>query len=479
MSRIGVSLTGMERGLLNRLAEANAEIAAATLRKTTGHRINRPADDVSGFMMLSKMQTQLYGVRNTMTNVTAASSMVSQTQDAIGDIEDQLAIIRTELLKDEEGALTPDERVASQTKIDDAIDAIKSLATTAIDGRKVLDGSATYSTTGIHPQQISNMVVYQSGAGAGAPVSPTIYGQVTAAATRGELQYEGKTGLASIQADATFTITGSLGEYEFSVTEDEALTTLRDEINATSHKTGVTASVEDDTLTLTSVDYGSDATITIGVTAGTFTTTGTGAGTDATVEINGQSYDGDTTVGRTSGNTFSYYQNGLHYDIEFQAGYAGGINTITIGGGALEYAISTDLSRTSALSVQSLLPARLGGVSGTLDQLYSGGSLAGLDDKTSQAIRVVDEAIGVVTRAGGSVDGFFNSQIASASTLLEEMETDLEDAIDEVDGVNDTEEDTKIAYYQALAENAVSGLTILNNQRLAIVDMIRQIAGLD
>lgn len=92
---------------------------------------------------------------------------------------------------------------------------------------------------------------------------------------------------------------------------------------------------------------------------------------------------------------------------------------------------------------------------------------------------MVDEAIGVVTRAGGSVDGFFNSQIASASTLLEEMETDLEDAIDEVDGVNDTEEDTKIAYYQALAENAVSGLTILNNQRLAIVDMIRQIAGLD
>ena len=483
MSRIGVSLTGMERSLLNRLADANAAIATSTLRKATGHQINRPADNPAAFKALSNLQTQLYDVRNTMKNVSAASSMVSQTQDAMSQIQTQLGVIRTELLKDEDGALTPDQRAESQAKIDTAIEAINSLATTSINGRGVLDGSAAFRTTGVNVQQVASMTVYGTGAGAGAPVSPTVYGEVIEAATQAELAYAGKAGLATIQADATFTVTGSLGAYEFSVTEDEALGTLRDEINATSHKTGVAAALAGDTLTLTSVGYGADATIAISVTDGTFTTTGgegdgTAKGTDATVQINGQTYDGATSGGRTSGNTFTYAENGLRYDMELKAGYTGGINTITIGGGALQYAISTDLARPSVLSVQSLLPARLGGISGNLDQLRSGGSLAGLGSNTSQAIRVVDEALGAVTRASGNVDGFFNSQITSASTLLTEMETDLEDAMDGIDGVNDTEEDIKIAYYQALASNSVSGLAILANQRLAIIDMIRNIAGL-
>ena len=73
----------------------------------------------------------------------------------------------------------------------------------------------------------------------------------------------------------------------------------------------------------------------------------------------------------------------------------------------------------------------LGGPSGRLDQLASGGTLDGLDSNTSQAIRVVDEALADLTRIEGAVDGFFNSAITSTSDLLSALETDLEDAVDE------------------------------------------------
>ncbi len=483
MSRIGVSLSGMERSLLGRLAEANAAIAVSTLRKSTGRRINMPADDPSGFLALSGLQTRLSDVRNTIQNVSAAGSMVAQTQTAMSDLESQLDTIRTELVKDEDGALTPDERAESQAKIDTAVDAIRDLATTAIGGRRVLDGSAAYRATGVNPLQVANLTVYRAGTGAAQPASPTIYGEVLEAATQAELEYAGKPGAASIQTDATFTITGSLGSSEFSVVEDEALTDVRDRINQVSHKTGVTATVTDDTLSLASVGYGSDASMAIDVTEGAFTTTGgngdgTADGTDASVRINGQTYDADTSGGSTSGNTFTYSENGLQYALELRAGHLGGIDPITIGDGALRYALSTDLSRASALSVPSLLPARLGGDSGTLDQLQTGGALAGLADNTSQAIRVVDEALGMLTRVGGTVDGFYNAQVTSASELLAETETALEDAIDEIDGVNVAEENALITHYQDLAANAVSGLAIVSQQRAAIIDMIRHIAGL-
>lgn len=483
MSRIGVSLSGIERSLLGRLAEANTAIAVSTLRKSTGRRINMPADDPSAFLALSGLQTRLSDVRSTMQNVSAAGSMVAQTQTAMSDLETQLDAIRTELLKDEDGSLTPAEQAESQAKIDTAIDAIYSLATTAIGGRRVLDGSAAYRATGVNPLQVANLTVYRTGTGTAQPASPTIYGEVLEAATQAELDYAGKPGDASIQTDATFTITGSLGSYEFTVVEDEALSDLQDRINQTSHKTGVTATVADDTLSLVSVGYGSDASIAIAVTEGTFTTTGghgdgTAEGTDASVRINGHTYDADTSGGITSGNTFTYSENGLHYALELRAGHVGGIDPITIGDGALRYAISTDLSRTSTLSIPSLLPARLGGGSGTIHQLQSGGGLAGLGENTSQAIRVVDEALGMLTRVGGTVDGFYNAQVTSASEMLAETETALEDAIEEIDGVNVVEENALITHYQDLAANAVSGLAILSQQRAAIIDMIRHIAGL-
>jgi len=473
MSRIGATLSGAERTLLNRLAEANAAATINTLRLATEKKINYPSDDPAAFVMLSRLQGRLSLVTATMSNVTAASSIISQAQTTLDQIRTQLNTIRTELLKDEDRTLTASERAAAQANIDSAIDQINILAATDIDGRRVLDGSADYDVSGRRSTQVADLVVHSIVDGS----SPTISGNVLQTATQAELVYTGASGKTT--ADATFTLTGALGSASITVINNEDLDDVAERINDNSHKTGITASVSGDDLTFTSVEYGTSATASIEVTSGTFSVTGAGAdgvayGTDAVAEINGQTYSGNSV----SGNRFTVSQNGFRYEIEFAAGHTGGFDRITVSGDALTFALSTGFTHRSALSIPAVYANCLGGLSGTLDQIASGGTVSGLDENTSHALRIVDEAIGELDRIEGTVDGFYDAAITSSSNLLADLEEELEEAITETDGYDEDEETLLLAKNQQLASNAVAGLAILNQQRAAIVDLIQEIAGL-
>jgi flagellin-like hook-associated protein FlgL len=697
MGRIGASLSGIERTLLNRLAEANTAATLNSLRLATGKKINHPSDNPTTFVTLSRFQSRLSVVTATLGNVTAAAGMISQAQTALAGIRTQLGTIRTELLKDEGRSLSASERAEAQANIDTALDAIQSLVNTDINGRKLLDGSADFNITGRIASQVAGLTVYstaaagpvvaaepaeltytgdsryaaaaatikivgndgtsggiaittddtlesiavavnaetgttgvvatvddntltfsslQSGsdaqvqvvveagtfatrggdgfgkaAGIGAAFgsTPAISGYVTEAATQAELLYTGSG--SNPAADATITLTGTLGSTAISVSTAETVADVAEKINNDSHKTGVTASVEtvdgDDVLTFTSVDYGTDATIAVTVGSGTFETTGgngdgTANGTNVEAVINGHTYSGttaaqgaeirhrekgatfafdadfnltghlgtrsysalttksldtlaaeiaaessltgvtatvdgndlvlsstitgqqarvsinvtsgtfDTVDGETSktgsdavqgstsvdGNRIAVSQSGFRFEIELAAGFTGSFNPITIDGGALDFALSTDLDYLSTLAIPGLQPERLGGLSGGLYQIASGGDYSGLDEMTSRAIRIVDEALGQLTRVDGSVDGFYNAQISTSSELLDDLEEDLEDAITQTDGYNEVEETLLLTKNLDLADNALAGLAILCQQRSSIVALIQQSAGL-
>ena len=472
MARIGSILSTAERRLLGQLQKINAQAAIASFRLATSRRVNKPRDDPSAFLALSQFQTRLGTVGAAMANVTAASSRVTQAQDAIGEIRDQLDAARAELVKDEDRTLTSAERAAAQAAVDEAIDEVNALAGTAIDGRPMLNGAADYPVSGRNSAQVRELRVYAT-AGSGG-TTPTISGSVTAAATRAELLYTGSGGQTT--AAATFTLAGDLGSTTISVANAEALSSVAEKINNDSHKTGVTASVDDDELSLTSVQYGSDVRISVTVTSGTFNVTGgngdgTADGTDATAEINGVTCQG-------KGTRFNVNQNGFRFDIEFAAGFSGNFATMTVAGDPLVFDLSGSPAHTSKLAIPSLLAGRLGGLSGTLDQVATGGPYSGLDANTSRAIRIVDEALGKLDLVEGLVDGFHGAAITASYNLLDALQSDLEDAVVATDGYDVEEETERLAYYADLASNAVSGLTILNQQRQTLVDMLKQVAGL-
>ena len=470
MSRIGATISGVERRLLNRLAEADAAIVLSTLRLATGVKINSPRDNPSGFVTLSFFQSDLNVVTSTLKGVTAASTLVAQAQTTLDQIRTQLNTIRTKAVADEDGQLTDSQRAANQAAIDQAIEEINRLAGTDFGTRRLLDGSANFTFTGLDNSEVFDLQVFSSGRAA----TQTISGTVDSAGTQAQLTYTGASG--QITANATFTLTGDRGSQTISVNNGENLTVARDRINAEAHITGVTASVSGDVLTFTSIDYGTDADIAIVVDSGTFAVAGgngdgTANGTDATATINGQAFTGN-------GNSFTINDNEFRYTVEFVGAFSGAFSTVTVSGSPLAFALSTDPSRLSQLPIPGLQAIRLGGLSGTLDQLQSGGSAAGLNTNAPLAVRVVDEALGDLDVIDGLVDGFADQAIAASSSLLTAFQTDLNDGIDSINKVDTNEESLLLAKNQLLADNALAGLSILNQQRADVVNLIKQIAGL-
>ena len=261
MARIGASLSGIERRLLNQLATSNAAATLNNLHLAAGKRILAPSDNISAFTALSGLQTRLTTVTATMANVTSANSLISQTQTAVSQIRTQLELIQTELLKDEDQTLTASERAEGQATIDAAIAEINSLAATTIDGRRMLDGSAAYTVQGKNSSQVSRVTVHSKGSG-----GPAVVGE------KAELTYTGTNRFVS--ADATIEITGNLGTTSIATTTNDTLEDLAAKINERSSSTGVTASVEQNTLTFASAEIGANESISVEATAGTFAVSG-------------------------------------------------------------------------------------------------------------------------------------------------------------------------------------------------------------
>jgi flagellin-like hook-associated protein FlgL len=465
MGRIGSTLSGFQLRLLNLHAEATAAANLNSLRLASGSNILSPGDDVSGFVDLSGFESELAAVRQASTNVSNASALVSGAQLLLDQVRTQLDTIRSRAVEDEDQGLTADERAANQAAIDEAIAEIDRLVSTEVNGRRLLDGSADFRYAGLDGDEVRELRVLSLGSAD----SQTISGSVTSAATQATLAYTGLAGTVN-SGDATLTLTGSRGSTTLSATDGEDLTDVRDRVNADSHRTGVTAEVAGNVLTFRSVGYGSDETIEISATSGTFTVAGTGEGIDATATINGRSITGD-------GNRFSVHDNGFRFTIEFAAGFSGAFNTVTASGTALTFALTTELSQTSSLAIPGLQASRLGGPSGMLDQLLSGGDYAGLGDNSATAIRIVDEALADLTRIEGAVDGFANGVIESAAALADGFESELEDAIDAINLVDEERESLLQTRNEALATNALAALANLDAHQQRLLDLVRQIAG--
>lgn len=470
MSRISATLSGIERTLLMRLAEANAAAAASAQRAAAGVRILRPRDDPSGYFAVATQQARLNAVNVAASNTAVAAALAAGGQSTLDQIRAQLDLIRAKAVEDEDGSLTADERLANQTAIDEALAEIRRLVAAPVEGRRLFDGSIDYRAAGRNNAQVAAIEVYSLGA------ATTLSGTVTAAATRAQLVYNGGGGNIDT-GDATFTLSGARGSASIGVTDGQSLASVAAVINAESHRTGVTASTAGDDLTFTSVDYGGDAEIRIEATVGSFAVTGgngdgTANGTDATLTLNGQNLTAD-------GNRVSLVELGTHALLELTPGFTGALDAITLSaGGALSFALSPDVGRTVSFALPSLAPELLGGVSGVLADIATGGASGGLGGNASQAIRIVDEALGDLDRTAGRVDAFADSAVASSSALLAAWKSDLEDAIDQINGVDEAEELQLQAHYLALADNAAAGLAILQQQRTRIIEILRQAAGL-
>lgn len=468
MLRLGPSFGGFEKQLLGALAAANAQVALSTLRVSTGKRINSPSDNPSQFVQLDSLQREKSAVQAAVERVDGAANIGSQLQTSLDTAIKQLSDIRKLLLDDADQSLTTASRIENQQKIDAALQQISLLARKPIEGKRILDGGSNYLVTGQNAAQVKNVQVYSLGA------NTTLSGSVIAAATKSSLSYSGADG--KVTAAASFTLSGKLGSAAVSIAANDTLSSVATKINNASYGTGVIATADGDELTFSTVDFGTKATISINVTSGTFATTGgngngTAQGTNAVATLDG------LAPASIEGNRLTYARNGTHVEIELTAGYTGAITPLSFSDSlTFKFALGTGTEQTK-LGLRGIQLEILGGNSGTLDQLASGGSLSGLSTNTAQAIRVVDEASAQLTVLAGKVNGFTDITINSSMEFLNAWDQNLTTSISKVNGVDDDVENKNITKYQTLASNALASLAILQQQQASMAYLVQRLAG--
>jgi hypothetical protein len=454
MSRIGASLSGLEQLFLKQLQAVDSAALNSAIKLATGKQVPRPSFDPSAFVLISSFENRLNVVESTQPQVDVAANIGAESQLALDEYRTQLTAIRSALLLDEEQSLTAEERAVQQSLVDASIEQIQGIVGREIGGRTYLDGSTNYTFSGKDSSQIGEIQAF-------ALRETTFSGSVSSAATQSVASYTGTAGNID-SGDATFTLSGKRGATTVSVIDGETLAEVASRINQESHKTGITAEAAGDTLTFTTVDYGDNARLDLAVSSGTFTTA--------------VSATGNTQL---DGNRVSYTNNGAHVSFEFQSGFTGTFNPVTVSDtNVAKFSLTPEINNVSTFSLPSVQAERMGGVSGKLSDLLSGGSLSGLGANTSGAIRVIDEALADLTLIEGRVDAFADITVASSAKLLEDFKGELSDTLQTLNTVDEDRESLLLAKNQTLASTTISALSILQRQQFNTLGLVQLLAGI-
>ena len=469
MSRIGATLGGFDLRIIRQMNLINQAINQNTLRLATGKRINSAADDPADLVAVNLHRAELASVQSASVNIQKANLLVDTADAALTELLTNLNTIRTKALEAVGGTLTQAQLDANQAEVDTAIKAINALTATTFGGKRLLDGSQDFILSGLDFSEVRQLSVLDRNTSA---ASQTISVNVTVAAQGAQLTHTGSGG--QIQNDATFSLTGVNGAVTISVSQNELLTDVRDRINQQTSTTGVVASVSGDDLLLTSKDFGNNATAAVQVTSGTFAVTGgngdgTANGVDAQATINGTAQTAD-------GLKFRHRSQTLDFDLEFDPNFGtGSVNTITVSGNALSFKIDAAHGAPAVLSLPSVHSARLGGVSGRLYEVATGGGKSLLDDPAT-AVNIADEAISQITLLQARTGAFSKQILDSSLNVLSAQETNLTDSISNIEDADVALETALLVRNQLLADNAAAALAISANHNASILPLLQKIA---
>jgi flagellin len=288
----------------------------------------------------------------------------------------------------------------------------------------------------------------------------------------------GAAATGGITEDLVFELSGSDGSEVFSVLAGASITELAAQVNLVSDATGVSATISGTTLQLKSSAYGSAAFVDLSiisegtgtVPSGTFTTAvGSGSrdtGTDVTAKINGIDANG-------AGNRLSINTATLDLTLDVTPGFIGNTAFTITGGGAL-FQLGPDVvsNQQARLGIGSVNTARLGGASGFLYQLASGGP-AELTTGTNLAADIVNEAIDQVTTLRGRLGAFQRTLLETNKNALNDTLVNLTDAESQIRDADFAAETAALTRAQILVQSGTTVLQIANQNPQNVLALLR------
>lgn len=322
---------------------------------------------------------------------------------------------------------------------------------------------------GFSEERLSNIQIDQANFGTQSAIGVTV--DIDTQATQAQLTYSGGT----LTAALTLEIGGKDGFEVFNFGNGTTVSGIAGAINQSSDATGVSAVISGTSLVLTSVEFGSKALVSARALNGAFNTvdstqtaTTRTAGSDVVARINGVLASGDGLVASI---------NTANLDLSFNVGElqsSGTTATFTITGGGATFQLGPDVvsNQQARLGIQGVSSATLGGVSGTLFELRSGGSKALALDSTGAA-KVVDEVITKVTSLRGRLGAFQKTTLETNIFTLNDTLENLTDAESSIRDADFAAESARLTRAQILVQSGTSVLAIANQNPQNVLALLR------
>lgn len=478
----------------NLVATDNA-LSKSLERLSSGLRINRAADDAAGLAISEKMRGQIKGLAQAIRNAQDAISLIQTAEGALNETHSILQRMRQLAVQAANDTLTPDDREQIQKEINQLIEELDRIGnTTEFNTKKLLNGQAGYAVTPQNGQAIGTAGATIAVNGATYTVGDTVSQAnlealvirmtpgtntkagvyevvITQNATKAEIG-----GVAVSGADDTVDYDGTLvlNGVAIDVVSGENLANVVLKINNVKNLTGVEAAVSGNSIVLTSINYGSSATINVsgdnallkdlGLTGGTETVL-SDAGTDIAGTIKGVSAigKGGTLTLVAAGND----ADGLSITIDpsklvLGSGAALQFSAVVDATGAVTLHIGANKDQTMQVSINDMRAKALG-----VDQISV------LSQTEAEAsIEKIDYAINYVSTERSKL-GAYQNRLEHTIANLGVAKENLAAAESRVRDVDMAEEMMEFTRAQILLQAGTAMLAQANTIPQAVLQLLR------
>jgi flagellin len=488
MGRINSNIPAVAAGF--QLGRNQRALATSLQRLSSGLKINRGADDPAGLIVSERLRSEISAVGQAIDNSQRAINVIATTESALNEVSSLLNDINALVVEAaNRGAFSDEEVDANQLQIDSAIDSISRIANTAtFAGRKLLDGSLDYITSGVDTNVLADVSVQEANFGSRPYVPVEV--KVAQSALQAELHFPASTvGSDAINID----VQGPAGIITLTFPASTTTNEMVEQINAVSDATGVIASANAyaaggppgtaSGVALLSRDYGSDAFVSVTVleNSGDFfledrngvvvnSTSGGGrtVGRDAEGTINGAATVGD-------GLKLSLSSFLLDVDVTLDETFGAGNTSFAITGGGSLYQLGprVNVNQQESIGVKSMQANKLGNrLVGFLSELKSGGSKSLRSGNFSAASDIVDESITQVSVLRGRLGAFERNKL---QPNINQLQVSVENLTSSESVIRDTDfgvETTELTRAQILVQAGTSILAIANAQQQNVLSLL-------
>lgn len=464
------------------LRQTQRDLQVSLERLSSGLRINRGADDPAGLINSEQLRAEIAGTDKAISNSQRAINIIATSEGALNEVAALLVDIQgliVEIAND--AAMSEEEKRANQLQIDSAIESITRIAnTTTFAGRKLLNGSLDYITSGVDTNALATLAVTgaQFGTASFLPVDVT----VTTSAQKGQLFWRD----SAIPAGnhVAIEVEGVKGVTTFQWGSGVTAADIIAAVNMESQATGVEAALANGVnatsgVVFRSVEYGSDRFVSIRdlgtgdpmpIVDVLGSTVKRDAGQDAVALVNG-------ATARGRGLDLILNTRTLDLNFTLKENFGLGTTSFAITGGGALFQLGPDVSTNQQVNigVQSVAATKLGNANvGFLSQIMEGGEfeVMGGPINASRASDIVNIAIRQVSVLRGRLGAFerntLQTNINSLSITMENL-TASESAIRDTDFAAET---SRLTRNQILVNAGTSVLAMANTTAQSVLSLL-------